>query len=98
MRLPCSYMLRAYQSPYSGADSGPQCAQIPNLASRNQSGTRYSCRLSRVALNGPGAITGASWACIKRAVNAAAGSVRSASLLVIDMGPFLFHEHIEYVT
>ena len=35
---PCMYMLRAYQSPSSIADCGPQCAQMPNLASRNQSG------------------------------------------------------------
>src|SRR5688500_4682299 len=35
------YMLRAYQSPISGAHCALQCAQMPNLASRNQSGVRY---------------------------------------------------------
>src|SRR5690349_6723029 len=35
-------MLRPYQSPASGTHCGPQCAQIPNLASRNQSGTRWT--------------------------------------------------------
>jgi hypothetical protein len=38
LRLALMYMLRAYQSPSSIADCGPQCAQMPNLASRNQSG------------------------------------------------------------
>src|SRR5690348_6798812 len=32
------YMLRAYQSPSPMAEVGPQCAQIPNFASRNHSG------------------------------------------------------------
>src|SRR5512144_2673552 len=35
------YMFRAYQSPYSGTHCGPQCAHMPNFASRNQSGVRY---------------------------------------------------------
>jgi hypothetical protein len=39
---PCMYMLRAYQSPNSMADCGPQCAQMPNLASRYHSGIRYA--------------------------------------------------------
>src|SRR5580698_2702975 len=43
------YMLRAYQSPASAADCGPQCAQMPNLASRNHSGTWYARNDSRVA-------------------------------------------------
>src|ERR1035438_9693678 len=51
------YMLRAYQSPYSGADCGPQCAQIPNLASRYQAGTCHVLSDSRVPLKGPGAIS-----------------------------------------
>ena len=34
-------MLRAYQSPAAGTHCAVQCAQIPNLASRNQSGTLY---------------------------------------------------------
>src|SRR5664279_3325424 len=53
------YMLRAYQSPYSIADWGPQCAQMPNLASRYQSGTCHSRSDSRVPLNGPGAMSSA---------------------------------------
>ena len=32
--------LRAYQSPSSIADCGPQCDQMPNFASRNHSGIR----------------------------------------------------------
>src|ERR1700693_4637707 len=51
------YMLRAYQSPYSTADCGPQCAQIPNLASRYQSGTCQLRSDSRVPLNGPETIS-----------------------------------------
>src|SRR5262245_5507156 len=35
------YILRAYQSPSIGAPWGPQCDQMPNLASRNQFGQRY---------------------------------------------------------
>src|ERR1700687_4102870 len=53
------YMLRAYQSPASTDDCGPQCAQMPNLASRNHSGTLYLTRDSRVPWNGPCAIAGA---------------------------------------
>src|ERR1700722_15000369 len=47
-------MLRPNQSPSSTPDCGPQCDQIPNFASRNQSGTRYASSEARVALNGPG--------------------------------------------
>ena len=36
------YMLRAYQSPAPMADVGPQCAQMPNLASRNHCGLVYA--------------------------------------------------------
>src|ERR1035438_7488627 len=57
-RLPSMYMLRAYQSPYSADDCGPQCAHSPNFASRNHSGIRYACRDSGGALNGPAAISG----------------------------------------
>src|SRR5271165_3830040 len=49
-------MLRAYQSPSSGTDCGPQCAQMPNLASRNQSGHLYCLSDSQVGLNGPSAM------------------------------------------
>src|SRR5579872_2440006 len=51
--LPWMYILRAYQSPYSIADWGPQCAQMPNLASLYQSGTCHSRSDSRVPLKGP---------------------------------------------
>src|ERR1019366_4987583 len=77
------YMFRAYQSPYSGADCGPQCAQIPNLASRNHSGTRYVWSDSRVAWNGPGAMLGALWAWTKLRAAAAPAVIRKASRLVI---------------
>src|ERR1035438_872045 len=55
------YMLRAYQSPYSMADCGPQWAQIPNLASRYHSGTCHCLSDSRVPLKGPGAISKLGW-------------------------------------
>src|SRR6478735_4340217 len=47
---------RAYQSPCSGTHCGLQCAQIPNFASRNQSGQRYAFRDSQKGKNGPSAI------------------------------------------
>src|SRR5512135_961446 len=47
------YMLRAYQSPCSGTHCGLQCAQIPNFASRNQSGQRYAFKDSQNGRNGP---------------------------------------------
>src|ERR1035441_7573578 len=50
------YMLRAYQSPASAADCGPQWAQMPNLASRNHSGTWYCRSDSRVASKGVAAL------------------------------------------
>src|ERR1017187_3583952 len=53
-------MLRAYQSPYSAADCGPQCAHMPNLASRYHAGTCHSLSDSRVPLKGPGVIAGKS--------------------------------------
>src|SRR5262245_20874464 len=52
------YMFRAYQSPASTEDCGPQCAQIPNFAFRNQSGTCQAASEARVGWNGPGAIGG----------------------------------------
>ena len=45
------YMFRAYQSPYMGTDCGPQWDQMPNFASRNQSGHWYSRRESKLASN-----------------------------------------------
>src|SRR6266700_3546861 len=51
------YICRAYQSPASAADCGPQCAQMPNLASRNQSGMRYAASDSRVGLKMPGSVS-----------------------------------------
>jgi hypothetical protein len=47
------YMFRAYQSPCSGTHCGLQCAQIPNFASRNQSGQRYDFKDSQNGRNGP---------------------------------------------
>src|ERR1035438_5392860 len=50
-------MLRAYQSPSIATDCGPQCAQMPNLASRNHSGHSYCLSDCMVGSNGPGAIS-----------------------------------------
>ena len=47
------YMLRAYQSPCSMAEEGPQCAQIPNFASRNQLGREYAWNVSCSDEKGP---------------------------------------------
>src|ERR1039457_4170825 len=47
------YMLRAYQSPYSGWHCGPQCAEMPNLASRYHSGVWYCWSDSHVGPNLP---------------------------------------------
>src|SRR5450755_1810559 len=49
----CTYIFLAYQSPCSGTHCGLQCAQIPNFASRNQSGQRYDFRDSQNGKNGP---------------------------------------------
>src|SRR4029079_7807207 len=54
------YMFRAYQSPASTEDCGPQCAQMPNFALRNQSGTCQPASDSRLGLKGPGAMPGRS--------------------------------------
>src|SRR5579872_2417930 len=81
------YMLRAYQSPYSGADCGPQCAQMPNFASRNHSGTRYDFSESRVASNGPEAIEG-DWAFARRAPGTPAAASLMACLRVICISFF----------
>ena len=65
---PSIYMLRAYQSPYSADDCGPQCAHSPSFASRNHSGIRYACRDSGAAVNGPAAISGfrsGAWICAR---------------------------------
>ena len=53
-------MCLAYQSPSIGTAWGPQWAQIPNLASRNQSGHWYCLSDSRSPWNGPSAICGGS--------------------------------------
>jgi hypothetical protein len=52
------YILRAYQSPSSAADCGPQCAQMPNLASLNHSAIRYAFSPSTDPSKGPLAISG----------------------------------------
>src|SRR5256885_955701 len=46
-------MFRAYQSPYRGTDCGPQCDQIPNFASRNQSGHSKLRKDSKDGSKGP---------------------------------------------
>ena len=61
-------MLRAYQSPCSGTHCAVQWFQMPNLASRNQSGVVQAVSDSHVGLNGPGAM----WTC---ASSAAAGGL-----------------------
>src|SRR5215210_2224279 len=81
------YIWRAYQSPYSVADCGPQCAQMPNLASRNQEGTRYALSDSRVPLNGPDCIGGTASPVAKarapfRAGTAAASNLRRVRLVM----------------
>ena len=48
-------MPRAYQSPSSGSHCGPQCAQMPNLASRNHCGHWYCLSESHVGWNLPAA-------------------------------------------
>src|ERR1700722_19479019 len=56
------YMLRAYQSPCSTPDCGPQCDQIPHFASPYQAGISYFWSDSWVPANGPsvsGSETGA---------------------------------------
>src|SRR3569833_1360976 len=47
------YMLRAYQSPRSGTHCGLQCAQMPNLASRNHAGHSYASSDAQYGRNGP---------------------------------------------
>src|ERR1035441_3607649 len=69
------YMLRAYQSPCSGTHCAVQCAQIPNLASRNQSGARYSRRDSQSPRKTPGAMVLARPPCAR--IHCAAGKLAS---------------------
>src|ERR1035441_744885 len=82
------YILRAYQSPASAADWGPQWAQMPNLASRNQLGMWYSLSDSRVAWKGPAAIWGSSSAA-RASFNAGTppASIAKADRLVIISFP-----------
>src|SRR6185312_16609567 len=53
-------MKRAYQSPCLGTACGPQCAQMPNLASRNHSGVWYVISDSTVGSKRPGTDLGSS--------------------------------------
>ena len=46
----------AIQSPWRGTACGPQCDQIPNLASRNHSGYWYSLNDSSEAENLSGSV------------------------------------------
>src|ERR1700722_67845 len=74
------YMLRAYQSPASTLDCGPQCAQMPNLASLNQAGKREAWSEVGAAVKGP-AVMG-SWFCWEYAdLKAGAAEARSAIAL-----------------
>src|SRR3954454_24476227 len=50
------YIRRAYQSPCLGTHCALQWAQIPNFASRNQSGVLYCFSDSQDPEKGPGAI------------------------------------------
>src|SRR4051812_10289769 len=53
---PWMYIRRAYQSPCSGTHWAVQWAQMPNFASRNQSGAWYCLSESHVGWNGPAAM------------------------------------------
>src|SRR5436309_6379203 len=68
------YMLRAYQSPASMPDCGPQCAQMPNFASRNHRGTSYRCSDSRVPWNGPAWMPKSNDCCARNAAEAPASA------------------------
>jgi len=46
-------MLRAYQSPCSTPDCGPQCDQMPNFASPYHAGISYFVSESTLPVNGP---------------------------------------------
>ena len=50
--------VRAYQSPCIGTDSGPQTAQMPSFASRNQSGQRYCFNDSSLGSKAPLSLAG----------------------------------------
>src|SRR5579862_5911799 len=88
------YILRAYQSPSSMADWGPQCAQIPNLASRNQSGISYLLSDARVPSKGPCSISmpGEASCCAAASFNvgSAPASILHAVLRVIFID-MIFH-------
>jgi hypothetical protein len=45
------YMFRPYQPSTAGTEAGPQCRNIPNLASRNHSGQVYASSESQVGSN-----------------------------------------------
>src|SRR5271157_658720 len=99
---PCMYIFRAYQSPASMADCGPQCAHMPNLASRNHSGISYLLKDARVPSKGPRSISipGDGSCCAAPSFNA--GSVPAISLqavrlvILIDMVivPPAWHGHL----
>ena len=54
-------MVRAYQPPARGIACGLPCAQIPNLASRNQLGERHCFAEVAVGASVPRAIGGRVW-------------------------------------
>src|SRR5208337_2443318 len=82
---PSMYIFRAYQSPYSMADCGPQCAQMPNLASRNHSGISYLLKDARVPSKGPSSISmpGDDSCCAAPSFNA--GSAPAISLQAVRL-------------
>src|SRR5208282_4522533 len=83
------YILRAYQSPASMADCGPQCAQMPNLASRNHAGISYLLKDARVPSKGPRSISipGDGSCCAAPSFNA--GSVPAISLQAVRLVIFI---------
>src|SRR5437764_11327300 len=83
------YMLRAYQSPSSAADCGPQCAQMPNFASRNHSGTLYELSDSRVPVNGPLSIFNPAGGSANTFVRAAAGNAAPARVIALRRVSFI---------
>ena len=67
------------------ADCGPQCAHMPNLASRNHSGTSYLLKDARVPSKGPRSISipGDVSCCAAPSFNA--GSVPAISLQAVRL-------------
>ena len=86
VRCPARTCRRAYQSPSIGTDCGPQCAQMPNFASRNHSGHRYCLSDSIVGSNGPVAIFSCTAVCPPAA---AAASSSPAPIQIFILSAFV---------